>query len=91
MGGSTEGDGDCVDDCLHRNRYLRAKAAIAGRAKFPARTAFAARVAITAVAAWWWWEWRLMRGSETLPTTRNGFMGGTVATRRRFMGPVLLQ
>ena len=27
-----------------------------------------------------------MRGTETLFTTRNGFMGGTVVTRRRFVG-----
>ena len=26
-----------------------------------------------------------MRGSKTLYTSRNGFMGGIVATRRRFM------
>ena len=57
VGGSTEGDGDCVDDCLHRNRYLRAKAAIAGRAKFPARTAFAARAAIPMVVVWLLGEW----------------------------------
>ena len=99
MGGSPGGDGDCVGDCLHHNRCLRGKAAIAGSVKFPAYTAFAARAAIAAVAAWlvavaawWWWEWwewwewRLMRGSKTLFTTSNGYMGGTVATRRRFMG-----
>ena len=28
----------------------------------------------------------LMGGSKTLFTTRNGFMGGTVATTKRFMG-----
>ena len=52
VGGSTGGDGDCVGDCHHRNRCLRAKAAIAGSVKLPAHTAFAARAAVTAVAAW---------------------------------------
>ena len=53
VGGSAGGDG-----YVHRNRWLRVKAAIAGSVKFPANTAFVARAAITAAAAvWWWLEW----------------------------------
>ena len=91
VGGSTGGGGDCIGDRLNRNCCLRAKAAIAGSVEFLAHTAFAVRAAITAVAAWWWWEWRLMRGSKTLLTARNGLMGGTIATRRRFMETAFYQ
>ena len=90
VGGSTGGGGDCIGDRRNRNRCLRAKAAIAGSVKFPVHTAFAARAAVTAVAAWWWWEWRLMRGSKTVFTSRNGFMGGTRCHQKKFHGNCFL-
>ena len=48
VGGSAGGDGDCVGGCVRRNRCLRVKAAFGGSVKFLAKTAFAARAAITA-------------------------------------------
>ena len=57
VGGFAGGDGDGNAGCAHRNRCLRAKAALAGSVKFPANEAFAARAAITAAVVWVWWEW----------------------------------
>ena len=76
MGGSAGGGGDGGGGCGHRNRCLRAKAAIAGRVKSPANKSFAARATITAAAVcWWeWWEWRLMGGFG--PSCDRGNGGG---------------
>ena len=55
--GFAGGDGDGGGGGAHRNRCLRAKAALAGSVKFPANVAFAARAAIPAGLVWLLGEW----------------------------------